>query len=170
MNSVSKTATFCTSRGARRCSGYETRRNPAHQRTRPLLNTRFALNMKLILPRLERKGALVSAPVLGFPYFKGPKAGQLILDTDFCQTQTEGILSQVQQGQEVIITYGSKKLNKTLAKLTNRLPKESCMLASSGWISTSTISNMAHTLGGEPITLPSSMSAPWTPRGRSSYL
>ncbi len=70
-----------------------------------------------VTPEMERafkelKGALVTAPVLGFPYFKGPKAGQFILDTDFCQTQTAGILSQMQNGTEVVIAYGSKKLNK----------------------------------------------------------
>ncbi len=59
------------------------------------------------------KEALTTAPVLGFPYFSGPKAGQFILDTDFCQMQTAGILSQLQKGKEVVITYGSKKLNKS---------------------------------------------------------
>ena len=59
------------------------------------------------------KEALTTAPVLGFPYFSGPKAGQFILDTDFCQTQTAGILSQLQKGREVVIAYGSKKLNKS---------------------------------------------------------
>ncbi len=59
------------------------------------------------------KEALTMAPVLGFPYFLGPKAGQFILDTDFCQTQTAGILSQLQRGREVVIAYGSKKLNKS---------------------------------------------------------
>ncbi len=29
------------------------------------------------------KEALTTAPVLGFPYFSGSKAGQFILDTDF---------------------------------------------------------------------------------------
>ncbi len=29
------------------------------------------------------KASLVSAPILGFPYFRGPKAGRFILDTDF---------------------------------------------------------------------------------------
>ncbi len=59
------------------------------------------------------KEALTTAPVLGFPYFAGPKAGQFILDTDFCQTQTAGILSQVQRGREVLIAYRCKKLNKS---------------------------------------------------------
>ncbi len=57
------------------------------------------------------KRALTSYPVLGFPYFKGPKAGQFILDTDFSASQIAGILSQNQQGTEVVIAYGSKKLN-----------------------------------------------------------
>ncbi len=59
------------------------------------------------------KEALTTAPVLGFPYFSGPKVGQFILDTDFCQTQTASILSQRQKGKEVVIAYGSKKLNKS---------------------------------------------------------
>ncbi len=58
------------------------------------------------------KEALTTAPVLGFPYFSGPKA-DFILDTDFCQTQTASILSQLQKGKEVVIAYGSKKLNKS---------------------------------------------------------
>ncbi len=59
------------------------------------------------------KEALTTVPILGFPYFSGPKAGQFILDTDFCQTQTAGILSQLQKGKEIVIAYGSKKLNKS---------------------------------------------------------
>ncbi len=59
------------------------------------------------------KEALTTAPVLGFPYFSGPKAGQFILDTDFCQTQTASILSQLQKGREVVIAYGLKKLNES---------------------------------------------------------
>ena len=49
-----------TSRGTRHCLGYyKTRRNPTHQRTRPLLNMcfplnkHFVLNTKLLLPQLE---------------------------------------------------------------------------------------------------------------------
>ena len=59
------------------------------------------------------KHRLTTAPVLGFPYFKGPKAGKFILDTDFCKDQISGILSQMQQGKEVVIAYGSKKLQKS---------------------------------------------------------
>ncbi len=65
-------------------------------------------------PRPSRlKRALTTAPILGFPYFKGPMAGQFILDTDFCQTQIAGILRQMQDGKETVIAYGSKKLNKS---------------------------------------------------------
>jgi transposase InsO family protein len=58
------------------------------------------------------KKLLTSRPILGFPYFKGPKAGQFILDTDFCKAQIAGVLSQVQNGKEVVIAYGSRKLRK----------------------------------------------------------
>ncbi len=40
-------------------------------------------------------------------------AGQFILAMDFCQTQTAGILSQIQDGRETVIACGSKKLNKS---------------------------------------------------------
>ncbi len=66
-----------------------------------------------MIAAFQKLEALVSAPILGFPYFNGPKVGQFILDTDFCQTQTAGVLSQIQNGREVIIAYGSKKLNKS---------------------------------------------------------
>ena len=59
------------------------------------------------------KSKLISAPVLGFPYFKGSKAGQFILDTDFCKNQISGILSQIQDGKEIVIAFGSKKLTGT---------------------------------------------------------
>ena len=62
------------------------------------------------------KASLVSAPILGFPYFRGPKAGRFILDTDFCAQQIAGILSQDQDGREVVIGYGSKKLNKSQSR------------------------------------------------------
>ena len=57
------------------------------------------------------KEKLTTAPILGFPYFHGPKAGTFILDTDFSCKQISGILSQIQDGQEVVIAYGSKKLD-----------------------------------------------------------
>ena len=60
----------------------------------------------------ELKRLLTSAPVLGFAYFTGERAGRFILDTDFAQTQIGAVLSQEQTGQEVVIAYGSKTLNK----------------------------------------------------------
>ena len=59
------------------------------------------------------KHRLVTAPVLGFPYFKGDKAGQFILDTDYSKEQIAGVLSQQQGEHEVVIAYGSKKLSKS---------------------------------------------------------
>ena len=55
------------------------------------------------------KARLTSAPILGFPYFRGEKAGDFILDTDFSKEQTAGVLSQMQNGKEVVLMYGSKK-------------------------------------------------------------
>ena len=60
--------------------------------------------------RLKR--ILTSPPLLGFPFFGGPKAGEMTLDTDFCQVAIGGVLSQQQKGKEVVLGYGSKKLNK----------------------------------------------------------
>ena len=56
------------------------------------------------------KASLVSVPILGFLYFRGSKAGCFILDTNFCAQQIASILSQDQDGREVVIGYGSKKL------------------------------------------------------------
>ena len=58
------------------------------------------------------KVALTSAPVLGFPYFKGPKAGTFILDTDYSKDAIGAVLSQMQNGREVVLAYGSIKCNK----------------------------------------------------------
>ena len=68
-----------------------------------------------VTPEMSRsfqviKAKLTSAPVLGFPYFSGPKCGHFVLDTDFSQTQIAGVLSQLQLGREVVLAYGSKKL------------------------------------------------------------
>ena len=57
------------------------------------------------------KHLLTTAPVLGFPYFHGPRAGMFTLDTDFCKDQIAAVLSQNQGGKEVVIQYGSKKLS-----------------------------------------------------------
>ncbi len=51
----------------------------------------------------ELKWRLTNAPVMGFPYFHGPKAGRFTLDTDFSKRQISGILSQEQDGKEVVL-------------------------------------------------------------------
>lgn len=40
------------------------------------------------------KTRLTIAPILSFPYFKGPSSGRFILDTDFSARQIAGVLSQ----------------------------------------------------------------------------
>ena len=83
-----------------------------------LAGTNSTKNSKIVItPEMEQsfhrlKKALISPPILGFPYFRGAKAGTFKLDTDFSKYQIAGILSQDQEGQEVVIAYGSKALNK----------------------------------------------------------
>ena len=54
------------------------------------------------------KQALSSAPILGYPMAEG----QYILDTDASNFAVGGVLSQVQDGEERVIAYGSKSLKK----------------------------------------------------------
>ena len=77
------------------------------------------------------KKSLTTYPVLGFPYFKGDKAGRFTPDTDFCNDQIAGILSQDQGGREVVIAYGSKKLSKSQLRWPST--KGSCTAACTGW-------------------------------------
>ena len=51
------------------------------------------------------RNKLVSAPILTFPK-------QFILDTDASVTGIGGVLSQVQDGEERVIVYGSCSLSK----------------------------------------------------------
>ncbi len=85
-----------------------TGKNDPQEERKPLVVTKEMVNSFE-----ELKKRLVEAPVLGFAYFKGDKAGKFVLDTDFCKNQVSGILSQVQEGREVVIAYGSKKLNQS---------------------------------------------------------
>ena len=55
------------------------------------------------------KELLVSAPVLGFPEGNGT----FILDTDASLHGIGAVLSQVQNGEEKVISYASKKLNRS---------------------------------------------------------
>ena len=54
------------------------------------------------------KQALWSAPILSFPR----EEGNFILDTDASARRHGGILHQVQDGEERVLAYGSKKLSR----------------------------------------------------------
>ena len=55
------------------------------------------------------KGRLVSAPILGYPDMQE----KFILDTDVSKCAIGAVLSQVQDGKEVVIAYGSRRLTKS---------------------------------------------------------
>ena len=52
----------------------------------------------------ELRGKLVSAPILGYPDMQE----KFILDTDASKCAIGAVLSQVQDGKEVVIAYGSR--------------------------------------------------------------
>lgn len=54
------------------------------------------------------KHFLTAAPVLGYPL----DDGEVILDTDACDTGIGAVLSQVQDGAERVLAYGSRKLSR----------------------------------------------------------
>ena len=54
------------------------------------------------------KQKLMGSEIMAYPR----NEGQYILDTDASDTQISGILSQVQDGRERVISYGSRSLNK----------------------------------------------------------
>ena len=56
------------------------------------------------------KEALMSAPILAFPRFDTDE--KFYLDTDWSNEAIGGQLSQIQDGREVVIQYGSRKLGK----------------------------------------------------------
>ena len=57
----------------------------------------------------ELKLRLTSAPVLAYPQFDKP----FILDTDASNVGIGGVLSQIQDGKECVIAYGSRSLTKS---------------------------------------------------------
>jgi len=61
----------------------------------------------------QLKRCLTTAPILAYPEF-GPSSAPFILDTDFSTSTSSmgAVLSQVQQGEERVIAYGGKRLNK----------------------------------------------------------
>lgn len=56
----------------------------------------------------ELKSRLISSPVLNFPN----TYGQFVLDTDVSMTGLGAVLSQIQDGEERVIAYASKTLNR----------------------------------------------------------
>ena len=58
---------------------------------------------------LELKARLISAPILGYPKLDGE---EFILDTDSSAYALGGVLSQVQDGEERVIAYGSRVITK----------------------------------------------------------
>ncbi|CAC5361329.1 unnamed protein product [Mytilus coruscus] len=50
----------------------------------------------------------MTAPIVAYP----ADHGGYILDTDACDTGIGAVLSQIQEGQEKVIAYGSRTLNK----------------------------------------------------------
>jgi len=56
----------------------------------------------------ELKLQLCSAPILTYPDYSLP----FILDTDACQSGIEAVLSQIQDGEERVITFASRVLSK----------------------------------------------------------
>lgn len=54
------------------------------------------------------KHFLTTAPVLGYPL----DDGEMILDTDACDTGVGAVLSQIQDGAERVLAYGNRKLSR----------------------------------------------------------
>ena len=57
----------------------------------------------------ELKARLTTSPILGYP----SREGKFILDTDASKCSIGAVLSQVQDGQEVVIAYGSRRMTKS---------------------------------------------------------
>ena len=60
------------------------------------------------------KSMLIEAPIVGFPR----ESGEFILDTDACDKSIGAVLSQMQDGIEVVICYGSKVLSRAETNYT----------------------------------------------------
>jgi len=58
---------------------------------------------------LELKERLTTSPILAYPQIDG---GEFILDTDASAFAIGAVLSQVQDGKERVIAYGSRSLDK----------------------------------------------------------
>ena len=81
---------------------------PLHQLTEKNRAGRFEWSSVCQIAFDELKHRLTSTPILAYPSLQG----ELILDTDASKDGIGGVLSQVQDGQERVIAYGSKVLSK----------------------------------------------------------
>ena len=70
--------------------------------------TEFVLGKEQEASFNDMKDCLTTSPILGFPQDNG---GPLILDTDASGFAIGGMLSQVQEGVEIVIAYASHALN-----------------------------------------------------------
>ena len=82
---------------------------PLHKLTAKDIRFRWSPDCEVAFAKL--KAALCSSPILATPD-TAPEAAPFILDTDACDFGIGAVLSQVQQGQERVISYASRCLNK----------------------------------------------------------
>jgi len=75
--------------------------------TKKNVQFRWSPECQLAFETLKQK--LISSPILSFPKAEG----QLILETDACNTSVAGVLTQVQDGEEVVLGYASRTLSKS---------------------------------------------------------
>ncbi len=80
---------------------------PLHALTKK--NARFLWTQEYKAAFDSLKSLLTIAPVLGYPL----DHCEMILDTDASDVGISAVLSQVQQGAERVLAYGSRKLSKT---------------------------------------------------------
>lgn len=74
--------------------------------------TDFAWSEEAAIAFATLKSKLTQAPILAFPEI-GQNAGQFVLDTDASNTAVGAVLSQMINGQERVIAYGSHALSKS---------------------------------------------------------
>ena len=71
-------------------------------------NTKFVWTEQCTVAFEQLKQALISAPILAYPCADG----QFVLDTDASNFAIGCVLSQVQDGEERVVAYGSRSLSK----------------------------------------------------------
>ncbi|XP_037834631.1 uncharacterized protein LOC112450568 [Kryptolebias marmoratus] len=80
---------------------------PLHELTKKYARFNWSTQCQEALEELKRR--LTSAPVLGYPL----DSGELLLDTDASDCGIGAVLSQIQEGEERVLAYGSKCLSAT---------------------------------------------------------